>query len=446
MNTIAIDLGASFVKGAVINDGQILYSKRVKAPKVHGDEPLTEPIQILSLKDTVQKLFDELLLQNKEQEYCVSMSNEMHGFLLVDEQNNPATDYISWQKEYGKITIDELSLSGRDTFEKNEFAEDVMHSGIMPRGGLPTCNLWYLSHTKDIVEELKGRTLVFKTLGDYMLNAITGLNIKTHPTNAAATGFYDIKNGCWNKKLISEATGGGVLNILFPEVGEAAERKDGVIVKPAIGDHQAALLGAKIHNNSQLSFNLGTGAQVAKVVSEPEFSNEWQIQPYFDGKFIKRIPYLPSGRALNVLFRLFKSTFDTMGIEIEDEAIWDRFREIASKPKDVLSHPLRIDLSFFENMASKAESGSIKGIFEDNLTFENLIAEVFNQMSENFNTAAEKISDTKIKEIIFTGGIADKFPVIRENILNHFDNPENKSITEETFLGLYYYSVDRFVF
>ncbi len=43
--------------------------------------------------------------------------------------------------------------------------------------------------------------LYFYTLGDYILKCITGQEVYIHPTNAAATGLYDLRKGIFNKKI-----------------------------------------------------------------------------------------------------------------------------------------------------------------------------------------------------------------------------------------------------
>lgn len=429
MITIAIDCGASFVKFAIVDEGRIISSERISAPRLGDKNDIFHPTHIKTLcklvKDKLAQLIDEI----NNEKICVAISNEMHGFLLTDEAYNPLTDYISWQYEFGK--------EARNLFLLDENKEDVLHTGMGVRNNLPAVNLWYvLNKTKLFLNQ----RVLFMTLGDYLVSQITGMAPCCHPTNAAATGLYDITAKTWNKSLINIAIGESRAKVIFPIISDNklinVECKNHVLyVVPAIGDHQAALYGANI-SFGDISFNLGTGAQVSKIVSEPVFSDKWQVQPYFDNKYLVRIPHLPSGRALNVFFRFYKSVILSILSEVADETIWNNIANVS-----YVEDTLDVDLSFFENSASSCESGFIMGINEKNFDFHTLTASVLIKMAENFIHAADTIVDnTMVSKIVFTGGIASKFPLIEKIITSHYDDVYVQMVTEETFKGIYNYS------
>ena len=145
-----------------------------------------------------------------------------------------------------------------------------------------------------------------------------------HPTNAAATGLYDLRDNTWNRRLIKAAGGEG---IVFPEIGTKAViffiDSLKVHALPAIGDQQAALLGAGLDDVRTISFNLGTGAQVSKLVSKAVLSEKYQIRPYFGDAYLKTIPFLPSGRALNVYIRFLRDILCRFQADVTEDEIWD---------------------------------------------------------------------------------------------------------------------------
>jgi len=172
--------------------------------------------------------------------------------------------------------------------------------------------LWCSHFTKQLLRRgaalyrnaIKSRSAKQQTLGDYILKALSSKQPVCHPSNAAATGFYDLRKNNWNLNIIRNA---GAADISFPEIGteESVFRLEHVWLHalPAIGDQQAALLGAGLKDKRTLSFNLGTGAQVSRLVSDAACSCRYQIRPYFYNYYLKTLPHIPSGRALNVYIR-----------------------------------------------------------------------------------------------------------------------------------------------
>lgn len=436
MNTIAIDCGASFIKAAVFENGEIKKVIQKSSPAVHTNEKITVIEQIPSLVEMVKGIIDELLLDEKEINLCIS--NEMHGFLLAYKDCTPYTDYISWQKEYGNIEIDGVT-SFSVIAETPEFKDAIRLSGMPLRAGLPNTNMLYLKRS-GILNECDG-ALRFFTLGSYILSCISGVIPDEHPTNAAATGLYNVEINDWNRSFI-DAIGGG--EIEFPAIGDKVmdfEYKGTLVhAYPALGDQQAALLGAGFENQSDLSFNLGTGSQVSLIVDTPQFGEGYQIRPYFFGKYLKTIPHIPSGRALNVYFRFIKSILKNFSCNLSDDEIWKGITDSLSRgDKDC---NISVDMSFFENAVSNKTKGQIKNIPEWGFDMDNLIVAIFEQLVDNYISMADRIvtEGVKIKRIVFSGGIARRFYYIRESIMEHYSEAQYTVAENETLLGLYIYS------
>lgn len=427
MNTIVVDCGASFVKAAKFIDGEIVERFYENTPGVRSESTLFDPVYISALWNLVCRAIEKLSIGEKEVKLCIS--NEMHGFLLADDTGAPFTDYISWQKELGKEELGILS--------EPELLNIVKKSGMSLRAGLPICNLFYLSR-HGYMEDKNG-TLYFYTLGDFLIKKFTGEEPICHPTNAAATGLYNIIDKTWSNKILDFID---CSKVVFPMVGEKiiSVERDGVLyhLLPAIGDHQAALFGAGM-NGKVISFNLGTGAQVSVMCDNIELSEEYQVCPFLGGKYIKRIPHLPSGRALNVYFRFFKEVVNLLSVGISDEQLWKILLEEAEK--DTVK-ALSFEMSFFENPMTKKTVGSITNISEFGFTVGSVISGAIEGMIKNYIWAANKLckTDIGIDTIIFSGGIASKISLIREEIAKAFPMVSNVIIAQdETLKGLYRY-------
>lgn len=434
MSIITIDCGASFIKGAIFEDSVIIKQIQEHSPVVHGDMEITKAVQIETLISLVHDMILELAEGRDEVVLCIS--NEMHGFLLAYENGRPYTDYISWQKEYGMLG--EAEKKPLTILKAPNLADEILYTGMPLRAGLPSCNLLYLSQNGYLAKP----KLFFYTLGDYILKNLSGQEPICHPTNAAATGLYDLRSGKWNSKLLQAV---GAQDIIFPMIGNEAISFEianiRVTAYPALGDQQAALFGAGLIGDKTISFNLGTGAQVSRIVYKPEYSGNYQIRPYFNGMYLQTIPHLPSGRALNVYIRFIRGILEDFDRQISEDDIWE---VLLRKEKNVTYSPLECDMSFFENPITNYTVGKISNIGEHSLKIEELMYSVFRQMGSNFIWAADQIEPDRlsVEEIVFSGGIARKIERIREYILKHYKKDVKVRVAlNETLTGLYKYGM-----
>lgn len=438
MNIITIDCGASFIKGALFENGIMIKQIQKCAPPVGIGVSIMNPVQIQALISMVKLMIEELAVGKSEIGLCIS--NEMHGFILCYEDGEPYTDYISWQKEYGKIQVNRVSAV--QILSAERYADDILNTGMPLRAGLPSCNLLFLS----LSGKLKNteRKLYFYTLGDYILRIISGKEPMCHPTNAAASGLYDLRTGNWNHRLINAVR---AEHIIFPVIGTReiifTMQTMQVHALPAVGDQQAALLGAGLEKEQDLSFNLGTGAQVSKLVQELIYSAAYQIRPYFNHMYLKTIPYLPSGRALNVYVRFFQDILKHFQVEITSEELW---KELLKAEKECSGTDLQCDMSFFENAVSDHSVGCIANIREYGLDLGSLMRGIFEQMGKNYIWAANIIEPEvkNVRKIIFSGGLARKIESIRKEIMVNYPQGVKVIITSnETLIGLYQYGNQR---
>lgn len=412
-NTVTVDCGASFLKGALFQNGVMTRSRQLSAPLNVQADPF-DPAGIKRLTEAVRDLIAELSAGLPEA--AVSIANEMHGFLLADENGEPVTDYISWQREF----IGREAVQNRLTATAGSEHAQIMlrHTGMPVRSGLPSSNLLWLVSENRLPE---GKTLYFYTLGDFIVRTLTGKAPCCHLTNAAATGLCDLTVPAWNRDLIGIITGGYSGRIVFPEISSSAvQYRNGdtlLTVLPAIGDQQAALLGSGLQSPHTVSFNMGTGAQVSRMTDSLSFG-DYQLRPYFYGQYIKTVPHIPCGRALNVFFRFVRDILRKVQPDISDAEVWRILSESAGSCT-APDAPV-VSLSFFENACEAQSGGSISEIGEYGLTPESLMTGVICRMAQNFAEAAGRLlgrTEPEITSVVFSGGIAARWPVLREQII-----------------------------
>ena len=95
MDIIAIDCGASFIKATQFSYGKIVKTVVKKTPADLDNEKLRKSEEIIT--EIIEQLSADL------DEIHIGFSNEMHGFVLTDQDGVPVLPYISWQKELGDL-------------------------------------------------------------------------------------------------------------------------------------------------------------------------------------------------------------------------------------------------------------------------------------------------------------------------------------------------------
>ena len=420
-NIIAIDCGASFTKCALFENEKIIWHKSVASPSVNEGIFCVERIE--SLISIVEGLLNEAF--DRVNEATIVIDNEMHGFILAKEDGSPYTGYISWQKEY--ITTEEVLQTLSEMGVTNDCIE---RTGMPIRSGLPSSTLLWMGKHDCFVKE----TLYFYTLGDYIIRRLTGEEPICHPTNAAATGLFNLETGDWNSFYISKIVGGA--SIVFPQIGVSGYRnlkgQKSFEFLPAIGDQQAALLGSGFKSVNEISINIGTGGQVSRLVKNGLVYGDYQIRPYFYGYHIKTIPHIPSGRALNVFFRFTKDLCTRVNPNISDNEVWEIIKESVSRSdieeKGMSPNRLESDLSFFENAITNDKVGKICNITEYGFTFKNLMTSVFRQMAENYIEMVLKVNEgmPDYDTVLFSGGISNRWEILRYLIVHGLKGPEEK--------------------
>lgn len=404
MNIIAIDCGASFIKATHFSNEQIVRTIVKRTPADSEKEKLEKSVK--AIWEIIEQLSTNL------NEVHIGFCNEMHGFVLTDQEGVPVIPYISWQKELGNLE------ECRNRFD----LEMIKTTGMPLKLGMPSTNLYYLIKNRQI--EFCER-LYFYTLGDYYIRAITGRQPYTHATNAAATGLYGIYEKGWITDLIKEILGNGDQNaVIFPEIYVkqkeiCVERdKKRYFFYPALGDQQAALLGAQLEREGELSLNFGTGAQVSILSKHAEYSQEYQIRPYFGEFILKTIPHIPSGRALNVYFNFIKEIIQEFAF-VEDDLLWDYINRQAQENK---CENMTIDMSFFTNAITDHTRGCIKNVREYNFNLGNLFDSIYTQMADNIEEVYKKLGEPFVDRILISGGVLNKNDYLRKKVLAKFPN------------------------
>lgn len=298
MRMLALDLGSTFTKAALLTDGEVQREREEPIPpplakgtgryEIDGD---TYYQQVLSMIDGFA---DQTPLDG------MMFSTQMHGYILADAALRPITPYVSWRDQLGTMHLDVIRKTLTDA--------DVYPSGVPLKGNLAVCSL--LARCAE-GEDIPPGTC-FHTLGGYIIARLTGHHV-CHITNAAPTGMADVRLACWHSGLIEKA-GLGMLRMpeILDDVVPVGSYR-GARVYPDMGDQQVCAYGAGLKIERSLHVNVGTAGLLGALCREFQVA-QCESRPWLEkGCYLRTVSGLSGGRHIQALREQYQG---------EDDDVW----------------------------------------------------------------------------------------------------------------------------
>jgi len=315
---IALDLGSSFIKGAVLDLDAlaIRHVERVPFPDpVQGLPPGFREFDPRQIVSATQALLERLVRHAPDADGIV-MCGQLHGMVLVDERGNAVSNAINWQDQRALQPFPGGGGSYLDEIERRLGAEDRRRLGNEARPGVPLCHLFWLVQN----ERLPHERAVVAAMSDFVVASLCGGTPRTDVTHAYGHGALDVETLDWHRAGIGKL---GLAQIRWPAivpqgsvVGEVPVGSRRLPIFVPVGDYQCSQVGAFL-DDGELSVNISTGSAVIQLARGCEFG-DFQTRPYFDGRFLRTITHIPGGRALNALVRLLSELAAAQGHHLRD--------------------------------------------------------------------------------------------------------------------------------
>ena len=411
MRYIGIDLGTSFIKGAILNleTLSVASARYISCPSpLPGLPSLHTEFDPENFVTATRQLI-ELLLAEAPDCQGVLMCGQMGGLVLVSPHGEALSNYISW--------LDKRLLgphpAGQGSFYDALLARltpnDWVALGREIRPGTPLSYLFWFTENPES-PSIPG----VATLPDFVLARLCGVPPATHLSNAV--GAIHLQTWDWHYPLFERLGFGGVrwpvLREINEPVGETWVSGRQLLCYPPVGDHPCALAGALL-DFGELSLNISTGSQVS-LRSKDAKPGDYQTIPFFDGQFLHRVSNLPAGRALAALVRLLSELAEAEGIVLSDP-----WKYIAKAAAAKSASEVRANLAFFPTPLG--DSGSLTHLREENLTVGDLFRAAFVNMAENYFASALRLSSAQTwRRIVFSGGLVQKLELLRGLIAEKF--------------------------
>jgi len=430
MTFLGIDLGTTFIKGAVLN----LEAQRLEhvqrapfPPPLANANPLFCEVDPGAILDVVQALLADLASAAPDCDGIV-MCTQMHGMVLIDENRSALSNCVTWRDQRALMPHPSGQGSYFEVLTRRLDPRQVQQLGNELDPGRPLCYLFWMRD-----QGMLSPGLVPVSVADFVLCSLCGCAPGAELTNAAAYSALNLETGSWHGEVIERL---GLDQLRWPATRGQGEMVGRVNLKgktvpcyAPVGDYQCALAGA-LFSAGELSLNIATGAQISRLMPALTLG-EYQTRPFFDGRFLITYTGLPAGRALNVLVDLLCELAKAQGASLPDP--WEWISEEAARVPDT---DLEVDLNFFG--APQRERGRITHIRGSNLTAGQLFRAAFKHMAEsNYNAALRLWPEAAWENLLFSGGLAVKLPVLREAIQRRFATGYRVApFAEDTLFGL----------
>lgn len=430
MRFLAIDLGTSFLKGAVLDleTAQISHISRTPFPAaVPGLPPRHVEVEPAAIVAATQALLEQLAAAAPDAAGVV-VTGQMHGIVLANAQGKALSRAVTWQDQRILDVMDDGGTTYFDDLNRRIAPEMVAATGNGLKPSLPLCALvWWASkgHLPD--------GAVPASLPDYVLATLSGTPPVAEPTMAASMGMLDLSTGDWHQALLREF---GLDRLAWPRVVDLRTPSYEIPVGgrrlpcyAPVGDHQCALVGALLQPG-ELSLNISTGSQLG-VLAPTFVPGLYETRPYFDSNYLQAVTRIPAGRALNALVGLLTELAQAEGYTVRDP--WATIAEaVAATPQT----DMRMEVSFFASPVG--DRGEITNLSEENLHVGHLFRAAFQSMARNYQRCAAMLAPpAPLTQLVFSGGLAQNLEPLRTEVASLLGLPYRMCPTsEDTLLGL----------
>ena len=337
---------------------------------------------------------------------AIAISGQMHGVLLVNQQVEPLTNFITWCDRRAEYLTEQIDRS----------AWGVERSGCYLHPGYGGATLAVLAANGKIPI---GATAL--TIADYIAAKLSGI-IATEPTHAASWGIMNLKNGDWDRAIVEQLKiPQAVLPKILPsltllgQVLPQSKLPPQIAVYSPIGDNQASFIGTCGLDNKSLLLNLGTGGQISLFCREFSVYDELETRPLPNGGYLLVGASLCGGRSYAILKDFFKRTIACFtDQELSDADLYKTMHGLALDA----DLPLTVETAFAGSRLSPDKCGTISKINVDNFTPENLIKGTMSGMISELKAMLPQASD--YEKVMASGNAVRKNSLVQQLISQEF--------------------------
>ena len=260
---IGIDLGTSAVKLLLMDSqGNICNIVSREYPLYFPHPGWSEQNPQDWYEQTMEGIRELLKDADKNQVAGISFGGQMHGLVILDEQDQVIRPAILWNDGRTTEECDYLNnVIGKEKL--SEYTANISFTGFTA----PKI-LWVKKNEPENFARIK-KIMLPK---DYIAYRLTGVHC-TDVSDASGMLLFDVKNRCWSKEMceicgVSEdqlATcyeSYEKVGCVLPEVADALGLPHNVVVAAGAGDNAAAAVGTGTVGDNMCNISLGTSGTI----------------------------------------------------------------------------------------------------------------------------------------------------------------------------------------
>lgn len=435
MITIGLDIGSTTISAVAMDTethrelASVTEKHRATLVTDFAWEYVQDPERLTELGC---KLISELSSQYGEV-VAIGLSGQMHGMLYVDDAGQAVSQFYTWQDHRASLA-DANGLSLLDAFL------DEKHPLIRDGYGLAT-HLWNLRHGN-----VPAKAQRITTICGYMAMKLTGANAppEIHPSEAAAWGFYCLKQNCLDVERLQRLdVDAAMLPCVSREENVAGYTATGIPVYCGLGDNQASFLGSVEDADQHVLLNIGTGSQITRKLGAYTQTNACELRPFINGEYIAVGSGLCGGRAFALLETFIRSCASLAGVEVG--SVYD---QMTLALRSGTKTDLQFDTTFCGTRQHPQKRACITNLSPENFTAEHFVRAVLRGIVEELHQYYQELahlSDKPITKVFCSGNLVRLTPGILDIVQDVFELPaEMPPVQEEAAYGAALYAARRF--
>ncbi len=278
---LGIDLGTSSVKVLLVN------TEGCVAATGSAEYPILKPQPLYAEQDpeawwtaTVQAVRSVLAAAPAAQPAAIGLSGQMHGVVLLDQQNRLLAPAVIWPDQRSRAQVQEITAG-----IGAERLYDITGSPLST-GFLAASVRWFQQEAKELWEQV-AMLLLPK---DYLRWRMTGV-FATDPSDGAGALLLDERQRTWSKELLqflqiderqlppvlpSDQIAGHLTADAAGALGLAA----GIPIVTGAADTACGALGAGALSADRLLLSISTGGQLIQPVDEVRIDRRGRIHTF----------------------------------------------------------------------------------------------------------------------------------------------------------------------
>ena len=207
---IGIDVGTSATKSVLFDEtGKIIFSNSSEYELIQPQNGWVQQrpndwknATVETLKSIAQKVsVDEIK--------GIGVSGQMHGLVVLDENNNVLYDSIIWCDQRTEKEVNQII----DTIGKERYIDLTLNA---PNTSFTLSKLLWLKNNEPDIFKKTRKILLPK---DYINFCLTGV-FSTDVSDASGTGYFDVKGRCWSEEILNAFD---INEKLLPQVYESIQ-------------------------------------------------------------------------------------------------------------------------------------------------------------------------------------------------------------------------------